>query len=147
MFLIQSAGIQEQNAPKRFIRIKRSVLVEDGDKWARFDPFTGFKVEFPFDHPLFKGRRPACGRRFLHDILRQEVDRARTFGFMRDLEYLRERRLALGRWTTPSWNWTTTGSSTKTGCAMKMSSSSTRFWTPSAILSAGPQPDWRFQRL
>ena len=58
VFLIQSAGIQEQNAPKRFIRIKKPVLVEDGDKWARFDPFTGFKVEFTisFDHPVFKSR-------------------------------------------------------------------------------------------
>ncbi len=98
VFLIQSAGIQEQNAPKRFIRIKRSVLVEDGDKWARFDPFTGFKVEFTisFDHPLFKGRNQHAVVDFSTTSFVKEVSRARTFGFMRDLEYLRERRLALG---------------------------------------------------
>src|SRR5699024_8450135 len=55
VFLIQSAGIQEQDAPKRFIRVKRTVEVTDGDKWARFDPFDGFKVGFhiDFDHPAF----------------------------------------------------------------------------------------------
>ncbi|PIE83456.1 MAG: UDP-3-O-[3-hydroxymyristoyl] N-acetylglucosamine deacetylase [Candidatus Contendobacter odensis] len=98
VFLIQSAGIQEQNAAKRFIRIKRSLLVEDGDKWARFDPFDGFKVEFAisFDHPLFKGRNQHATVDFSTTSFVKEVSRARTFGFMRDLEYLRERRLALG---------------------------------------------------
>src|SRR5271168_253952 len=58
VFLLQSAGIEQQDAPKRFIRVKKSVLVEDGDKWARFDPFEGFKVNFEieFDHPIFKRR-------------------------------------------------------------------------------------------
>lgn len=98
VFLIQSAGIQEQNAPKRFIRIKKPILVEDGDKWARFDPFAGFKVEFTiaFDHPLFKGRHQHAVVDFSTTSFVKEVSRARTFGFMRDLEYLRERRLALG---------------------------------------------------
>ncbi|MGB4948369.1 MAG: UDP-3-O-acyl-N-acetylglucosamine deacetylase, partial [Candidatus Competibacter denitrificans] len=98
VFLIQSAGIQEQNASKRFIRIKRPVMVEDGDKWARFDTFDGFKVDFTiaFDHPLFKGRDQRAAVNFSTTSFVKEVSRARTFGFMRDLEYLRERRLALG---------------------------------------------------
>jgi UDP-3-O-[3-hydroxymyristoyl] N-acetylglucosamine deacetylase len=98
VFLIQSAGIQEQNAPKRFIRIRKPMLVEDGDKWARFDPFDGFKVEFTisFDHPLFRGRNQHAVVDFSTTSFVKEVSRARTFGFMRDLEYLRERRLALG---------------------------------------------------
>lgn len=98
VFLIQSAGIQEQNTPKRFIRIKRSLMIEEDDKWARFDPFEGFKVEFTiaFDHPLFKGRHQHAVVDFSTTSFVKEVSRARTFGFMRDLEYLRERRLALG---------------------------------------------------
>jgi UDP-3-O-[3-hydroxymyristoyl] N-acetylglucosamine deacetylase len=98
VFLIQSAGIVEQNAPKRFIRIKRSVRVEDGDKWARFDPFEGFKVGFTieFNHPVFKNRLQQAELDFSTTSFVKEVSRARTFGFMRDIEMLRERKLALG---------------------------------------------------
>jgi UDP-3-O-[3-hydroxymyristoyl] N-acetylglucosamine deacetylase len=98
VFLIQSAGIEELNVPKRFIRIKRGVRVEDGDKWARFDPFEGFKVGFTidFEHPVFKNRRQHAEVDFSTTSFVKEVSRARTFGFMRDIEYLRERRLALG---------------------------------------------------
>lgn len=98
VFLIQSAGIEEQNAPKKFIRIKHPVMVEDGDKWARFDPFHGFKVGFTieFEHPIFKGRCQEAVVDFSTTSFVKEVSRARTFGFMRDIEYLRERRLALG---------------------------------------------------
>ena len=98
VFLIQSAGIAEQNTAKKFIRIKRSVMVEDGDKWARFDAFNGFKVGFTidFDHPVFKSRSQQAVVDFSTTSFVKEVSRARTFGFMRDLEYLRERRLALG---------------------------------------------------
>ena len=98
VFLIQSAGVEEQSAPKRFIRIKRSVLVEEGDKWARFDPFEGFKVSFSidFDHPAFKGRNQQATVDFSTTSFVKEVSRARTFGFMRDLESLRERSLAQG---------------------------------------------------
>jgi UDP-3-O-[3-hydroxymyristoyl] N-acetylglucosamine deacetylase len=98
VFLIQSAGIKEQNVSKRFIRIKHSVVVEDGDKWARFDPFDGFKVGFTieFEHPMFKGRRQHAIVDFSTTSYVKEVSRARTFGFMRDIEQLRERRLALG---------------------------------------------------
>ncbi len=98
VFLLQSAGIEEQNTPKRFIRIKRPVIVEDGDKWARFDPFEGFKVSFAidFDHPAFKGRKQESVIDFSTTSFVKEVSRARTFGFMREIEYLREKSLALG---------------------------------------------------
>jgi UDP-3-O-[3-hydroxymyristoyl] N-acetylglucosamine deacetylase len=98
VFLIQSAGIEEQNAAKRFIRIKQSVVVEDGDKWARFDPFEGFKVSFciDFDHPVLRGRRQDASVDFSSTSFVKEVSRARTFGFMRDLEVLRSKNLALG---------------------------------------------------
>jgi UDP-3-O-[3-hydroxymyristoyl] N-acetylglucosamine deacetylase len=95
---VQSAGVEDQNAPKRFIRIKKRVQVEDGDKWARFDPFEGFKVSFAieFDHPVFKNRCQEAVVDFSTTSFVKEVSRARTFGFMRDIELLREKRLALG---------------------------------------------------
>lgn len=98
VFLIQSAGVQEQEAPKRFIRIKRSVIVEDGDKWARFDPFEGFKVSFAidFNHPVFQNRSKEATVDFSTTSFVKEVSRARTFGFMRDIEALRAANLALG---------------------------------------------------
>lgn len=98
VFLVQSAGIVEQAAPKKFVRIKRIVKVEDGDKWARFDPFDGFKVglTIDFDHPVFKDRGQYAELDFSTTSFVKEVSRARTFGFMRDLEMLRERQLALG---------------------------------------------------
>ena len=87
VFLIQSAGIEEQAAPKRFIRIKRKVKVKDGDKWAAFEPFEGFKVTFTidFDHPLFnsaESKKATLDFSSLSYV--KEVSRARTFGFMRD---------------------------------------------------------------
>jgi UDP-3-O-[3-hydroxymyristoyl] N-acetylglucosamine deacetylase len=98
VFLLQSAGIEEQNAPKRFIRVKKSIQVEDGDKWARFDPFEGFKVNFEieFDHPVFKRRLQRATMDFSTTSFLKEISRARTFGFMRDLETLRAHNLALG---------------------------------------------------
>jgi UDP-3-O-[3-hydroxymyristoyl] N-acetylglucosamine deacetylase len=98
VFLVQSAGIEEQNAPKRFIRIKRSIRVEDGDKWACFEPFDGFKVGFTieFDHPAFRDNALRSEVDFSTTSFVREVSRARTFGFMRDIERLRERKLALG---------------------------------------------------
>ncbi len=98
VFLLQSAGIEEQNAAKRFVRILKSVKVEDGDKWARFDPYDGFKVNFEieFDHPVFKRRSQVASMEFSTTTFLREVSRARTFGFMRDLEYMRSRNLALG---------------------------------------------------
>jgi len=98
VFLVQSAGVEDQNAPKRFIRIKKPVQVEDGDKWARFEPFEGFKVSFAieFDHPVFQNRCQEAVVDFSTTSFVKEVSRARTFGFMRDIELLREKRLALG---------------------------------------------------
>jgi UDP-3-O-[3-hydroxymyristoyl] N-acetylglucosamine deacetylase len=98
VFLIQSAGIEEQGKAKRFIRIKRRVRVEQGDKWARFEPFAGFKVGFSidFDHPVFRAHSQSAEIDFSTTSFVKEVSRARTFGFMRDIENLREQDLALG---------------------------------------------------
>ena len=98
VFLIQSAGIEEQNAPKRFIRIKKSIRVEDGDKWARFEPFDGFKVGFTidFNHPIFTRSTSSAEIDFSTTSFVKEVSRARTFGFMKDIEMLRDRKLVLG---------------------------------------------------
>ena len=98
VFLIQSAGIEEQNAPKRFIRIRKRVEVRDGDKWARFEPFDGFKVAFSidFDHPVFRRHTQHAEIDFSMTSFVKEVSRARTFGFMRDIERLRAHNLALG---------------------------------------------------
>jgi len=89
VFLIQSAGVVEQNAPKKFIRVVKPIEIEDGDKWAKFEPFEGFKVSFSidFDHPIF-AKSP--------QTFVKEVSRARTFGFMHEVEALREAGLALG---------------------------------------------------
>lgn len=98
VFLLQSAGIEDQAAPKRFIRIRKPVKVEDGDKWARFEPFDGFKVGFSieFQHPIFSRRASRAEIDFSTTSFVKEVSRARTFGFMRDIEMLREKNLALG---------------------------------------------------
>ncbi|MCG5500993.1 UDP-3-O-acyl-N-acetylglucosamine deacetylase [Ectothiorhodospira lacustris] len=98
VFLIQSAGIVEQNAPKRFIRIKKLVEVREDDKWARLEPFNGFKVGFSIDfkHPIFSGGIQTAELDFSTTSFVKEVSRARTFGFMREIEALRSRRLALG---------------------------------------------------
>lgn len=98
VFLLQSAGIEEQNKAKRFIRIKKSVRVEDGDKWAGFEPFDGFKVGFTidFDHPIFQRSTSSAEIDFSTTSFVKEVSRARTFGFMKDIEHLRERNLVLG---------------------------------------------------
>jgi UDP-3-O-[3-hydroxymyristoyl] N-acetylglucosamine deacetylase len=98
VFLLQSAGIEEQKAPKRFIRILEPVRVADGDKWARFDPYNGFKVNFEieFNHPTFKTHSQVATMDFSTTSFLREVSRARTFGFMRDIESLRSRNLALG---------------------------------------------------
>ncbi len=98
VFLLQSAGIVEQGAPKRFIRIKKPILVEEQDKWAKFEPFEGFKVSFTidFNHPVFNGTPQKAEIDFSSTSFVKEVSRARTFGFMSDFEKLRENNLALG---------------------------------------------------
>ena len=98
VFLIQSAGVEEQSAPKKFMRIKEKIRVSDGDKWAMFEPFKGFRVGFTieFDHPLFHAANCQAEIDFSTTSYVKEVSRARTFGFMRDVELLRENNLALG---------------------------------------------------
>jgi UDP-3-O-[3-hydroxymyristoyl] N-acetylglucosamine deacetylase len=98
VFLLQSAGITEQNAPKRFIRIRKPVEVRDGDKIARFEPFEGFRIGFTieFDHPMIPAAQSRAEVDFSTTSYVKEVSRARTFGFMRDLEFMRERNLGLG---------------------------------------------------
>ncbi len=98
VFLIQSAGIQEQNVAKRFIRIKRKITVKDGDKWACFEPFEGFKVTFgiEFDHPVFKSHSKSATLDFSSTSYVKEVSRARTFGFKSDFDRLRSMNLARG---------------------------------------------------
>jgi UDP-3-O-[3-hydroxymyristoyl] N-acetylglucosamine deacetylase len=98
VFLLQSAGIEEQTAPKRFIRILRSVEVVEGDKWVRLDPYDGFRVnvEIDFDHPALRKHRQALTLDFSSTAFLKEISRARTFGFLRDLEASRARERALG---------------------------------------------------
>lgn len=98
VFLIQSAGVEEQNSPKRFIRILETIEVRDGDKFARFEPFDGFKVSFgiDFDHPVIDHEYRRSTIDFSSTSFVKEVSRARTFGFLRDIEMLRDNGLALG---------------------------------------------------
>jgi UDP-3-O-[3-hydroxymyristoyl] N-acetylglucosamine deacetylase len=98
VFLLQSAGIEEQNAPKRFVRIRRKVRVEDGDKWAQLTPFNGFKVNFriAFNHPVFNKLSQSASIDFSSTSFLKEVSRARTFCFLRDVETLRGQNLTLG---------------------------------------------------
>ncbi|MAE21402.1 MAG: UDP-3-O-[3-hydroxymyristoyl] N-acetylglucosamine deacetylase [Pseudomonas sp.] len=98
VFLLQSAGIAEQDAPKKFIRIKRKVEVREGDKIASFIPYDGFKVSFEidFDHPVFRQSVQKASLDFSSTSYVKEVSRARTFGFTKDLEYMRSKNLALG---------------------------------------------------
>lgn len=98
IFLLQSAGIEEQNAAKRFIRIKKKIRVEDGDKWVELRPFNGFKVDFEvyFNHPVFNKIDQRAQIDFSSSSFLKEVSRARTFCFLRDVEALRERNLTLG---------------------------------------------------
>ena len=98
VLLIQSAGIQEQDALKKFIRVKRQITIEDGDKTASLLPFDGFKVSFTidYDHPVFRERTAHAELEFSTTTFVQEVSRARTFGFTHEVEQLRSRGLALG---------------------------------------------------
>jgi UDP-3-O-[3-hydroxymyristoyl] N-acetylglucosamine deacetylase len=98
VFLIQSAGVVEQNKAKKFIKINKTVRVEDADKWVEFRPFDGFQVSFEidFDHPLFTKQKQVCQINFSTTSFVKEVSRARTFGFQKDIEFLRANNLALG---------------------------------------------------
>lgn len=98
VFLIQSAGIREQNAARRFIRILKTIRVEDGDKYAEFTPHNGFKVSFTIDfkHPVFNDKPQSACFDFTTSSYVKEVCRARTFGFLSDYEKLRECELVKG---------------------------------------------------
>ena len=98
VFLLQSAGIVEQHAAKKFIRVRKEVTVTDGDKTASFFPLEGFKISFgiDFDHPVFKHRAATTEIDFSTTSFVREVSRARTFGFVEEIEYLRSKGLARG---------------------------------------------------
>ncbi len=98
VYLIQKAGIEEQGVAKRFIRIKETVRVEDGDKWAEFTPHDGFRINFAieFDHPAIANTPQRVSVDVTPSSFIKEISRARTFGFMKDIEYLHANNLALG---------------------------------------------------
>jgi UDP-3-O-[3-hydroxymyristoyl] N-acetylglucosamine deacetylase len=98
VLLVQQAGLEEQAAPKRFLRVKKHVEVTDGDKWARLDPYAGFKLSFSivFNHPVIDRSSQAVTVDFAETSYLKEIARARTFGFMHEVEALRESGLALG---------------------------------------------------
>lgn len=98
IFLLQSAGIQEQPAYKKFVRVLKEVTLKDGDKVATFLPFDGFKVNFSiaFDLPVFQGRNLETTVDFSSSAFVKDISRARTFGFMHEIEYLRSKGLAQG---------------------------------------------------
>ncbi len=98
VFLLQEAGIVEQAAAKKFIRVKKTVEVHDGDKWVRSDPYFGFKVDFTIDfaHPVFEHTGNNVKIDFADNSYIKEVSRARTFGFMHEVETLRSIGLARG---------------------------------------------------
>jgi len=98
VFLIQSAGIEEQSAPKRFIRMLETVEVREGDKWARFEPHVGFRMDFSiaFRHPVFQQASQRIQVDFATTSYVKEIARARTFGFMQDVETMRAQGLGLG---------------------------------------------------
>ena len=98
VFLIQSAGIEEQNAAKKFIRVRQPVEVRDGDKWARLEPYNGFRVDFSIDfsHPVIQAGPQRLTIDFATTSYNKEIARARTFGFMQEVETLRASGLGLG---------------------------------------------------
>jgi UDP-3-O-[3-hydroxymyristoyl] N-acetylglucosamine deacetylase len=98
VLLLQQAGLEEQPSPKRFLRVKRAVEVQEGDKWARLEPYEGLRLQFAivFNHPVIERTRQSVSVDFAETSYLKEIARARTFGFMHDVERLREDGLALG---------------------------------------------------
>lgn len=98
VFLIQSAGIEEQEAPKRFIRVLEPIEIRQGDRHVRLTPYEGFRVEveIDFDHPVFRRHSCKAAVDFSTTAFVREIGRARTFGFLKDIEMLRQRGLTLG---------------------------------------------------
>lgn len=98
VFLLRSAGLEEQNAPKRFIRVKKAIEVRDGDKWVKLEPHDGFRLAFSieFNHPAIDNTATTVTVDFAEQSYERDVARARTFGFMQDVEFMRANGLALG---------------------------------------------------
>jgi len=98
VLLLQQAGIEEQAVPKRFLRVKKTVEVREGDKWARLEPYQGFKLSFSIDfrHPVIERSKQSVTVDFAHTSYLKEIARARTFGFMQEVEDLKGSGLALG---------------------------------------------------
>lgn len=98
VFLLQSAGVHEQGKAKRFIKVKQPIRVEEGDKWAELLPHNGFKIDFAidFEHPAIADTNQVVSMDFSSQAFIRDISRARTFGFMKDIEYLRANNLALG---------------------------------------------------
>ncbi len=98
IFLIESAGIEEQNASKKFLKIKKKIRVEDGEKFAEFKPYNGYRISFEidFDHPMIKSKLTKLSVDFSTLTFLKEISRARTFGFLKEIETLRSKNLALG---------------------------------------------------
>ena len=98
VYLIRSAGIQEQDQPKRFVEVIKPIEVRDGDKWARLDPYYGFRLDFTIDfqHPAVNQTGQEVSIDFEQSSFVEEIARARTFGFMRDVDALRSKGLAMG---------------------------------------------------
>jgi UDP-3-O-[3-hydroxymyristoyl] N-acetylglucosamine deacetylase len=98
IFLLQSAGIVEQSAPKKFIRIRKTVEVVQGDKWVKFEPYNGYKLTFTinFSHPVFANAKQHVTVELDESTYIRDISRARTFGFMQDVENMRAQGLALG---------------------------------------------------
>ena len=99
IFLLQSAGIEELNAPKRYLRVRKTVRVEEGDKWAELKPYAGgfrMNLRIDFTHPVFDPSRQALSLNFSGQSFVRELSRARTFCFMKDVEYMHSKNLALG---------------------------------------------------
>ena len=98
IYLLQQAGVVEQPAPKKFIRIKKLIEVKEADKWVKFEPYHGFKMDFTIDfaHPVFENSGSNVKIDFKDNSYIKEISRARTFGFMHEVEYLRANGLARG---------------------------------------------------
>jgi UDP-3-O-[3-hydroxymyristoyl] N-acetylglucosamine deacetylase len=98
VFLLQSAGVVEQTAPKRFMRVKKVVEFHEGDKWVRLEPYDGFRLNFSisFNHPAIEKTSSSVTIDFAEHSYLRDVARARTFGFMQDVEFMRANGLALG---------------------------------------------------
>jgi UDP-3-O-[3-hydroxymyristoyl] N-acetylglucosamine deacetylase len=96
--LLQQAGLEEQAAPKRFLRVRKTVEVREGDKWARLEPYEGFKLSFSIDfrHPVIERSTQSVTVDFAETSYLKEIARARTFGFMQDVEDLKGSGMALG---------------------------------------------------